>query len=233
MIAQIAMKNYLRSISKRLFELPLYDNIADQFDIDIDFYQQRQFANYLDLKEYISGFNRAKKIIEKGWDNEYYLFYYEKLNYVVPIAFQGNISLLADFEGNIINDIYNTDPKYHTKGIHICIFPLAEYSIVMMFIDSKDKRYRRFYKQFAKLSHTEKLATINYVIFCYSEDIFINKGINKEVINNKKLIEASQKSTIAITIDPMLNPINTVIKNFDLSKMNEIPNLLLDKYKIR
>jgi hypothetical protein len=185
------------------------------------------------LQEYINGFKRAKKIDEKGWDGEYYLFYYEKLDYVVPVAFQSNITLLSDFEGNIINDIYNMSPDYHTKDVHICIFPLKDCSVIMMFIDGKDKRYRKFYKQFRKLSHVDKLATINYIIFCYSEDVFMYKDIDEEVINDEKLIEVSRKTQVALSVKPMISPLNVANENFNLSKMDEIPNLLLEKHKVR
>lgn len=83
--------------------------------------------NNLDLQEYIEEFKRAKRIVEKGLDNEYYLFYHQKLDYVVPIAFQGNISLLNDFEGATINNIYNSSPDYKIKAIHIMRVPTREF----------------------------------------------------------------------------------------------------------
>lgn len=234
MLAQIAMKNYLRSIDKRLLEISLYDNMNSTFNISREFYDQKQSVNSLDLQEYDNGFRRAKKVYEKSWNNEYYLFYYEKLNYVVPIAFQSNITLLSDFEGNVINDIYNVLPNYCTKDVHICIFPLKDCSVIMMFIDSRDqKRYRAFYKQFGKLSNNDKLAAINYIIFCYSEDIFINKDIDKDIISNEKLIEASRKTVDEVSAIPITSPLKGASENFDLARRNEIPNLLLEKYKAK
>ena len=144
MIAQIAMKNYLKSISKRKFEIALYNNMYSSLGLSTEIYNQKQAINNLDLQEYIEEFNRAKRIEKKGWENEYYLFYYQKLDYVVPVAFQSNVALLIDFEGATINDIYNTSPDYHIKAVHICVFPLEKSSVIMMFIDSKDKRYRPF-----------------------------------------------------------------------------------------
>lgn len=233
MLAQIAMKNYLRCISKRLFELSLYKNMKVELNMDEDLYEQQQTINTLDLHEYIEEFKRARKVDEKSWDGEYYLFYYEKLDYVVPVAFQSNITLVSDFEGNIINDIYNMSPSYRTQDVHICVFPLEDSSIIMMFIDSNSKRYRTFYKQFRELSHEDKLAAINYIIFCYSEDVFIHKGIDHTVITDNKLVETSRKTSIAVSEHPMQNPISAAKDNFDLSKMREVPNLLLEKYKVR
>lgn len=111
MIAQIAMKNHLKSISKRTFEISLYNNMKETYYLPEASSNQRQTINELDLQEYIEEFKKAKRIDEKGWDNEYYLFHHQILDYVVPIAAQNTVALVTDFEGNIINDIYNHSPS--------------------------------------------------------------------------------------------------------------------------
>ncbi|SJZ82343.1 hypothetical protein [Selenihalanaerobacter shriftii] len=233
MIAQIAMKNYLKGISKRKFEIALFDNMKSDLGLPSELHKQKQLVNNLDLQEYYEGFKRAKRVDNKGWEKEYYLFYHQKLDYVVPIAFQSNITLLVDFEGNIINDLYNMSSQYKTRDIHICVFPLEKSSVIMMFVDSKHKRYRRFYRQFRKLSHEDKLAAVNYIIFNFSEELYINKEVNKQVLDDKKLIEAGRKTVDIISSEPIDNPKLIARKNFDFSLMHEVPNLLLEKYKIR
>ena len=119
------------------------------------------------------------------------LFCYEKLNYVVPVAFQGSITLIVDLDGNIINNIYNKDDKYRTQDVHICIFPLKEKSVVMMFIDSNSKRYRNFYKKFNKLSHNDKLSLINYITTLGEALKIIDK--DKKIELHPSLIEGYKK----------------------------------------
>ena len=233
MLAQIAMKNYLRHISKRLNEYAIYDIAHEINPMMKQFTDNMHKIQELDLLEYEEGFKKAKRISEKNWNGEYYLFYYEKLNYVVPVAFQGNITLIIDLDGNIINDIYNEDSKYRTQDIHICIFPMKESSIIMMFIDSNSKRYRDFYKKFKKLSHNDKLSLINYIIFLYSEDVFLSKSIPKEILKHDRLIEISQQSSLAILENPFVDAREGLKEIYDLSKMNEIPNLLSEQYKLR
>lgn len=230
MIAQIAMKNSLKSISKRKSEIALYNNIPN---LSSGFHKQKQLVNDLDLQEYIEDFNRAKRIMEKGLDNEYYLFYHQKLDYVVPIAFQSNVALLFDFEGANINNIYNHSPDYHIKCIHICVFPLENSSVIMMFVDSKDKRYRSFYKQFKKLSPKDKLAAVNFIIFSLSEDVFINKEVDLEILKQTGLAEVSKMAPEIASLGQDFDPVSIARENFDFSKMNEIPNLLLEEYKVR
>lgn len=233
MIAQIAMKNFLKSISKRKFEIPLYDNIKSDLKIPNNVYKAKQFNNDLDLKEYIDGFKKAKRVVEKGWSNEYYLFYYKKLDYVVPLVFQSNVCLVVDLEGNIINQVYNKSPKYVLKPIHICVFPMEKESVLMMFIDSKDKRYRKFIRQFNKLSDEEKLKVINYIIFSLAEDVYISKRIDNEVINNDKFKEVCAKALDIMSLEPIQDPYKLVKENYDFKQMYEIPNLLSQKYQLK
>lgn len=233
MLSQIAMKNNLRHIGKRLNEYAMFDIASEINPLASGIVNYMQKIQKIDLVEYKAGFEKAKRLSQKNWKGEYYQFYYEKLDYVVPIAFQGSISLVVDLDGIIVNDIYNEDANYRIQDLHICVFPLKDSSIITMFIDSDNKRYRNFYKHFNKLSHDDKLSIVNYIIFLYSEDIFISKDIPEKVLKNDKLIEVSKQSSIALLSSPFLNAIEESKKVYDLSKRNEIPNLLNEEYKLR
>ena len=123
-------------------------------------------------------------------------------------------------------------PNYHTKEVHICVLPLENRSVVMMFIDEEDKRYRNFYKQFYKLPDDDKLALTNYIIFLYSEDVFFSKALPQSVLNNQNLITLSKKTTIAFAPNPFENPIEKVAQNFELSHWDAVPNLLNTMYRL-
>jgi len=226
MLAQIAMKNNLKKISKRLNEYYLYDIVAKEAPHMGGLRDAMQEVEKMDLKEDIQDFEKAKRLSKKNWEGEYYLFYYEKLDYVVPIAFQSSIALVTDLEGNIINDIYCPKEEHRMKDLHICIFPLKDSSVIMMFIDSKHKRYRKFYKQF------NKLALVNYIIFLYSEDIFFSKEISDEVLENSNLINVAQQTSMFMTIDQSINAIEKAKSIYDLGKRDDIPNLLSKDYKL-
>lgn len=233
MLAQIAMKNYLKLISKRYNEFSLYDILKEVKPNSSSIVDLNHKVQEIDLMEYINGFEKAKRLSKKNWDSEYYLFFYETLDYVVPMAFQSSVTLITDLDNQIINDIYNHDASYKLKDLHICVLPLKESSIIMMFIDSKSKRYRSFYKKFNKLPIEDKLVLINYIIFLYSEEVILSKEISDEVLNDKKLIEVSKQCSNIATIDPFINPYADLKEAYDLGKRNEIPNLLSKKYKLR
>lgn len=233
MLAQIAIKDCLRMIAKRKNENQINRKnlqtslLGKKFIVD-----QREYID-LDLTDYIKSYEKAKRLRNKNWYGEYYLFFYHKLNYVVPLAFQGLVSLIVDIDGNTVNDIYNKSPDYHIQDLHICVFPLKNETVIMMFVDSMDKRYRPFYKSFMKLPIDEKLSLINYIVFLYSEDVFLSKAIPQEILSNKKLKEVMQQSQVAVVqeldIDYMQHEVEKI---FSLHQHRSIPNLLDERYKL-
>ncbi len=232
MIAQMALKNALKSISKRLFEIELY-NIANKINgYPNDLSNVKNTYNQMDLKEYDDSFKKAKKAIEKNSMNDYYVCYYEKLDYVVPIAFQGSIALIVDLDGNIINNIYHSSPEYRIQYLHISILPLKTETVILMFIENGDTRYRPFYKHFKKLSLEEKLSTLTYIIFLYSEDVYISKSIEKEITNNEVLCYTARTTQEMVSPTPFFDPFEILKNSHSLDKRHEIPNLLSEKYKL-
>ena len=231
MIAQIAMKNFLKNISKRKLEIALYDNMKE-LGMPLFYYDEVQSVNKLDLKENIEGFKRARKINEKGWENEYYLNYYIKLPYVVPLAFQGQVTLQFDLEGNLVNDIYYKSEKYKIQPLHLCVFPQQSSSIIIMFFDSKDKRYRLFNKQFQKLEEKDKLSVINYIIFSLSEDFYLSKNIDDTIISENKLSDIAGKTQVITSTSPIENPNAIAHENLNFAQRYSIPNLLTEEYKV-
>lgn len=237
MLAQIVLKNYLKMISKRFQEKGIYNNLEDQFDINNEYIQS--IADQ-DLIELIDGYNRAKKVLnqKKLFNEEYQLFYYKKLDYVVPIAFQSNIVPIFDLKDNVINNIYNESANYPMKSLHACIFPLENESIIMIIKDSRDKRFRDFRRQFNNLSETDKLAVLNFIVFAYSEDIFINQAVDIDVLTDSNLSSLAG-STPTITGYALNNSIGTnsfieaAKQTFSLNNMKTIPNLLLEQHKVR
>ena len=232
MIAQMALKNALKSIHKRLFEIELFRITAKRNESARSFVGVKNGINEIDLNEYENSYKKAKKALEKNKTDAYYVCFYEKLDYVVPIAFQGSVALVSDFEGKLINNIYDPSPKYVIQNIHISILPLKSETIVTMFIENGDRRYRNFYKQFKKLSLYDKLAALTYIIFLYSEDMYFSKTIAREVNASKTLCNAGKTSSDILSPTPFFNPFEALKESHDLNKRHEIPNLLSEKYKI-
>lgn len=233
MMAQIAMKNYLKYLSKRHQEKEIYRMASEQNPL-IQGFDGSEVIQNMDISWYTQQFELAKER-SLGMDSgKYHLYYFTKLDYVVPIAFQSGIVCLFDFDGEVINDIYNFSKNHIIWELHVCIFPLNKSSIVMIFVDNAGMRkYTDFFRKFKKLSENDKLALINYMIFLYSEDMYLSPKIPNEVWNNKKLIEVAGRSLGAYGGINNVKITQEIADSFDLNKYNEIPNLLSSEYQIQ
>ena len=77
MVAQIALKNYLQMIYKRIVERELFTLLGQKFPHNKDISDEKVFIETLDLNGYISSLKYAQKAIEKA-DDKYYHLYYSK-----------------------------------------------------------------------------------------------------------------------------------------------------------
>jgi len=237
MLAQIAMKNYLKFISKRKTELALYEEskkYCEENGIKSNYHRKKQMAGIdvskLDLSSYIKDYQTAKKIAEKG-DCGYYVIYYKLLNYVTPIAVQAPIVVSIDLDGKIVNDIFNMDPNYTMVDLHLCVFPFETKTAIILFVKDGETRYRNFYKKFRKLNDEEKLGVINYMIFLYSEDYFLSRDIQDKV-DLSIFKDVAAKTPIVWSFTPTCNT-QDLADEFSLLNWNSIPNLLSEKFKFK
>lgn len=227
MLNQIAMKNYLKYIYKRSNEVELYkllkskthtkSNIETKYQISIE-----------DLSKYISDFNASKRYLSNLGSN-YCLLYYKNLDYIVPYAFQEKISLVCDLEDNIINDIYWNKKKI--KDLHVCVFPLENSTQIFLFTDLRNTQYKKFKKQLENLNLDDQLKAINFMIFAYSEDIYIHKNVNEDVFLDEGL-----KNIAKLTYDYYGYSKPTArmaIKEYSFKHMHSLINLLSEKYCTR
>lgn len=231
LLSEIALKNYLNEIYNKKTSSVMFDKMSDFSPMAAS----QVYPAELDVVEAESNAQYALNSI-KGKSKGYYLFYSIKLNYTVPIAFQNDITLVSDLEGMMINNVYNFDKDYEQKNIHVCIFPLKDSTTILMFVKEGDKRYSKFRKQFKKLNFDEQLEVINYMIFLYSDEVYISPKIDTEILNNDNLKEVCSltSSYMIHTNKPYAerNPIKITVNEYDLSKRLKIPNLLLKEFSI-
>lgn len=226
MLAQIDMKNNLKSISKRLMELEMYSLMGERIGISEQWIHAKNTVSQLDLAEFEGSFSRAKKRDSKPFSGDYYVGFYKKLPYVVPVAFQGAVALIFDLEGNVINNVYNPDPKYKIKNVGVCIFPLKQNSIVMLFVEKDNSRYSKFFRQLKKLDLDSQLSIINYIIFSYSEDYFLSPNLDKEVLEKLNLLSGKTPEMMGFYPTTTSQQLEGVQKIFDYSERLSTPTLL-------
>lgn len=129
MIQKIALKNYLRMLAKRLQELENHkmqlnskkDNSGFKLDpismIEVKTLLQHIKIDLIDINDFSEEIENNLK-----GKTKYYIIDEIDLNYVVPIAFQGTLNLVAGFNGELINDIYNSNPNYKLLDLKVVIF---------------------------------------------------------------------------------------------------------------
>ena len=104
-----------------------------------------------------------------------------------------------------------------------------------MFIEEGDKSYKKFCKQFGKLSAIDQLATINYIIFAYTENVFLNPDLHEKLKEDEIFMDVCRKTTdfTSSLLGLFEDPLTTAIKEFSLTHRNEIPNLLSAQYALK
>lgn len=228
MLSQIATKNYLHLLWKTILANEIYKLDVKQYYCVAE---EKLFWGKKDLNAYSKEYLFSKHSLVKG-DNSYYVCFFEELNYIIPYAAQAAITLVGDLEDNLINDVYNSDPNYETSHIHIMALPLEDTSVVLAFIKDGDKKYKTFYKQLRKLPLNEQLATINYILFSNTENIFMNPTVADKFMNDERLLDVCRKTCDYVATPFYIDPIGQAIKEFSLSQRNSIPNFLNQEFAL-
>ena len=232
MLAEIDMKNNLRYFSKRLLEKEIYK------------YLQNEHAEYnyitnealkvlnLDINEIKNSYKLSLNHLKKPCDNNYYIGYFVELPYVVPLACQVQIAMLVDLEGNTINYTYDEHKGHKIEVVNLCVFPMQDKTIIFMFVERKNKKYQRFFKQLKALENSKDvLKIINYMIFLYTEDFFISPNISKSVLAQLNLTFKKTNSGFGYA-DNRFKEFWKEKEKFLLINIPDILNLLSREYAI-
>ena len=231
MLAQIALKNYLHLLSKRIIENEMYHLLSQRRPEKKQLCDTKIYWGKKDLENFNKRFEYAKASFPLA--NRYHLYYYKELDYVVPVAAQAAVTLLCDFKGQIINNIYEPPKNNHFEPIHIAVFPLEKTSVILAFVESGEIKNRRFFRQINKLSEEDQLAAINYILFSYSEDVFVYGPVADLVQTDASFRNAFINTLDYTALPSENNPLPTAKQAFSLDKRSQIPNLLSRKYAIK
>lgn len=240
MLAQIAMKNALRVIYKRYTEITTYKELL-QNDLHSDSFIKTYINGVLnvslrDFDDYNKDLNYAKKSLEKDINQGFYLGYYKKVDYTIPIASQTQIVLISDLDNCLVNNIYNNSKSYNLQPLHICLFPIENYSVIFIFVKEGHTRLRNFFKTLNKLPDEEQLQIISTLVFLYSEEVYISKNVEHILKSYTSVKNAINQSSFSIGLSknnlPCFEQLRFVQKNHCLDRFKDFPNLLSDNFKI-
>ena len=185
MLAQIELKNTLMQLSKRREEVELYKILYDRGLIEGK--EVLDEMHRLDIRDYNKVIDDAVAFIENPQDGQYRLILREVLPYKAPIAVQTPIALHRDMYDNIVNDVYDMSPLVKSEDMHLCIFPLKNQSIILLFYNTKNKKYERFEQRFKRMKTDVQLQYLNYLVFKYTENYYASLNLKNEVSKNENL----------------------------------------------
>lgn len=225
-LSEIALKNTLLVLSKRNQERVLYRILAETGRLEgLDIMNETHDLDERDYKEDM----KYHLNVNESSSGKYRILYHKTLPYKVPISAQICLVMDRDLEGRIVNDINNYSKDVKMQNLHICIFPLKKESVILMFHRWDERNYKYFRHQFNCLSEKEKLMTINYLIFKYTENYYLSPQVQSIVENDSSLSLLSRENNGL----PNLG-FNKLFDEIDYKSVepNQVTNLLLKEYSI-
>lgn len=214
-LSQIAIKNHLYAISKANYELShfmaIYDYIKDN---------KPEFLTYFNISAEIPMKSACKKLQMNENNYAYDRYYGDKnipvyeileqieLPYTVPIALQLAIPVHKGLSGESIN-VFVDGVLYM---LHVCIFPLENKSLILLFAHSTDDKYKTFKTDINKLSLNENLSIINYIIFQYSEDFYCNTKILEQIKKDSHFVNLCRSNLLCDLIQHKNTNIPNILK---------------------
>ena len=113
----------LLMLSKRNEEKEIFNIVQNEMN---GFWKQG--GSWWNSKTRYTGISWCFRFIQTNYKNNstgcFQVLYWKKLPYVVPLAAQSPIAVYKDMYGNIINDLYDTNPDYRIQNLHLCVFLL-------------------------------------------------------------------------------------------------------------
>ena len=144
---------------------------------------------------------------------------------------QSPIAVYKDMSGDIINDLYDMNLDIRMENLHLCVFPIENETIVLLFYHKRDKNYRRLRHQFNSSSDEQCLKFINYLIFAYTENYFFAKSIKEKIEFDENMIKLSKESNGNPNLGLM--DFQEFYTEYIPVSMDDIPNFLSEEYSLQ
>lgn len=226
----IALKNSLRDIYQDLGNIEFVRYLESEVNkinkdqqLIMNYHEEVEKQDYKDHLELREIFLNSLKANE----DLFRVCYYKKMHHTVPVAIQATIVPYTDFSGKIINDTY--DMGAYFKYLFICIFPLKESSIILVYCFKKDwdSTYRDYFKKFLSFRDSIKSKMLLGLALGHTDQIYLNQYAFEKLKTNpnaKKLARfniTNEEETIG-------NFTLQFSRNVDLNECYGLPDLLND-----
>ncbi len=216
-LAQMMLKSALRERYKKEFSKNIFiliNETAAKNGLPLNIETK---SDELNIKEYDFYIDKCQDILKNDKTNMFNIFYFDVLDHSSSIACQTLLAIQKTVTNEIINDVYNYDPKYNIVLSHFVIFPLKEKTICLAYcLKEETPRLLPYISYFKTLNTTSKRKIFQSTLFMYTEEVY----------TNEETIEKLQKDDLTIEY------IKSAIENGTTTKSLLSKNILIDKPKL-
>ncbi len=235
MMGQIAAKCALLEYGKASEQIELNALLQEAHP----YFETLKAVRMIDAEEQLENLKTAKRAAHSG-ARVYQCIWQHTLGHVVPFAFQGAVSLIAGYRGEMINNTINPSPDYKIVPLYICVFPIAGKTVVTIFVNAKAKRYRHFINDFQLQGESDKLLDLCKIILAHNEDVFFSPLIDLELKNStsmKRLARMTNHQLFMGGAGSSTERINATLarasaEQFAIPRLPSPPNLFDTRHRI-
>lgn len=231
LLASVATKVCLLEKDKARQQVGMLEEVPESTNFDLS---NMGSIRKQDEKEDDIQFNYALAAI-RGVNNGYKLFVDHYLPYTAPLAFQGQLNLVCDYGGRVINDIFNFSPSYRIEPLYVCVFPLGSGTRVFVFSRNDGfARYARFFRWLNSLSRRKCLDVLLKLIIAYTEEEYFCPDLPDSIFKDPGFNKLACMSNLNLLLDPDLTSLTTksIVSEFTINNFPDIPELMSRNYSV-
>ena len=233
MLWEIEIKNLLRSYHARIKNGLLARRVGEDVRSE-----KKKIVNQFANVEILSAILSLKQLFQlrqsQNISSLYDVIYFKKLDYIVPIAFQDSVSLFADCQGNVVNNLYKHGSKI--QNLNICIFPMKQSSILLMFTQKRNSNYKKFKEQIQFLNDDCFQKIMLQIMFLYSENFFYSKTM-EDILKTDSIVSNLLGTTTIIENPKTRNQesylyLAQALEAYSLKNFMSMTNYLSKEYQV-
>lgn len=228
MLNLIFLKNSCREVyndlgnedfSKKIESFPRKFGIDEMIDT-----QYQRVVDKLDLSDHLANVEIAIRGIKEKLE-QFDILFFRKIHRNLPLAAQCTFAPHNDLFGNVINNVF--DLKATMRYVTICVYPLGNYSLILIFTLKEDTPYiKPLIEPFKKLTEREKGKFLLASLLGHtSGQVFFNEHSYYRLYKNSTAQTLSSMNISGFTQTIIGDVTINSSRNTDLKNYKQLPDL--------
>ncbi len=235
LVDSLALKIYLNELFNS--ELRNFKNTIDYSNLTEEEIISNYYINMgkievptteIDVRDFRRDLEYAKTSFEKGYGN-YKVLYHKILNYTVPVAAQTSIPISYNVDYTRLQNVNSLNNKT-LEDLLLCVFPLKNKSVIILFYKTTDRLMKKYSKQFKKLTETEKLNEVFYLLIRYKSANYYFSPFAKDILMDENIRGVFSMEDTSIVLDGF----NLNLSSFENQNWKRnLPKILSEEYSVQ